>query len=122
MEQINSIAQCLESKVNEQQNQEQNREYLSDALPKKRIRVTKREKKELKKQQNIKEGKINQKQQQKPQEIQHEPVLREMIALPNMKEETNGMTIMTYNVTYFSFISCVNCNFKATSIVNYISF
>ena len=118
MEQINSIAQCLESKVNEQQNQEQNREYLSDALPKKRIRVNKRERKELKKQQNIKEGKIN----EKPSEIQHEPVLREMIALPSMKEETNGMTIMTYNVTYFSFISCVNCNFKATSIVNYISF
>ena len=47
------------------------------------------------------------KQQQKPPEIQHEPVLREMISLPNVKEETKSLTIMTYNVIYFSFISGV---------------
>ena len=64
MEQTNSISQSLENEVNEtkqQQNQEHNKEHSSDVLTKKRIRVNKRERKEMKKQQNIKEGKINQK-------------------------------------------------------------
>ncbi|RIA92555.1 Endonuclease/exonuclease/phosphatase [Glomus cerebriforme] len=89
-----------ENKVieNKKQDQEPNKEHSPDVLPKKRTRVNKRERKEIKKQQNIKEGKIDQNKPPKPQEIQYDPILKEMITLPNIKEETNGITIMTYNL------------------------
>ncbi|CAB4374790.1 unnamed protein product [Rhizophagus irregularis] len=91
MEQTNSKTQNENNEGKQQQNQGNNKGNSLDALPKKRNRPTKKEKKELKKQQ----GKVE---QPKPQEIQYEPVLKEMITLPNVIEETNGITIMTYNL------------------------
>ncbi|RGB23956.1 Endonuclease/exonuclease/phosphatase [Rhizophagus diaphanus] len=97
MEQTNSKTQNEDNEGKQQQNQGNNKGNSLDASPKKRNRTnkpTKKEKKELKKQQNIKEGKV----EPKPQEIQYEPVLNEMITLPDGIEETNGITIMTYNL------------------------
>src|SRR6266540_3783999 len=126
MEQVNSTEHGVEVikstisishvGINERENvkerEQQDREHSPGiTTPKKRTRVNKRERKEIKKQQNIKEGKINQKQRKqkqqqkppKPQEVQYEPILREMVALPHTEEETNGITIMTYNVIFFGY-------------------
>jgi hypothetical protein len=115
MEQTNSITQ---NEVNEgkQQNQGNNKGNSLNTLSKKRIRLTKKEKKEMKKQQNVKEGNVDQNKPPKPQEIQYDPVLKEMITLPNIIEETDGITIMTYNVREFIMIITIITGFFFANI------
>ncbi|GBC03601.1 hypothetical protein RclHR1_05200012 [Rhizophagus clarus] len=98
MEQTSFKTQSEDNEGNQQQNQGNNKGNSQYASPKKRTRLNKKERKEIKKQQNVKEGKTDQKKPPKAQEIQYEPVLKEMITLPNVIEETNGITIMTYNL------------------------